>query len=143
MLVKQYRLRRNVDVVRVLREGKLVGGRLVRLKYKIQDSRFKIQDKQSENLTGNWKLPQRGPFGETGNSRMAVVVSTKVFKSAVDRNRAKRLVRESIRHLKGRIKPGYDLVFLVQSEIVGKKQPEVEKEVEFLLGKAELLISNP
>jgi ribonuclease P protein component len=47
--------------------------------------------------------------------RVAVVVSRKVHKSAVVRNRIRRRVYEAFRHEAGRIQGVYDLVFTVYS----------------------------
>jgi ribonuclease P protein component len=45
-------------------------------------------------------------------SRFGFIVSTKVSKRAVDRNRIKRLLRDSIRILISEFKPGYDILFI-------------------------------
>ena len=133
----------------MLKKGRFVKGELVKLKYinRIQNSEDRIQKPEagirdpSTNSRQVYELGIKDKEELTFNSRVAVVVSAKVFKRAVDRNRAKRLVRESVRHLVNQIKPGYDLVFLVQSEIVDKKQPEVERDVKVVLGKGGILYS--
>jgi ribonuclease P protein component len=48
--------------------------------------------------------------------RVAVVVSRKVSKSAVVRNRIRRRIYEVVRSLEGRITEPYDLVFTVYNE---------------------------
>lgn len=48
--------------------------------------------------------------------RVAVVVSKKVSKSAVTRNRIRRRVYEAVRAQESHIKPGSDLVFTVYSD---------------------------
>ena len=60
-------------------------------------------------------------------SRFAFVVSTKVAKHAVDRNRMKRLLRESIHHLLPSIQPGYDVVFMAKKNFAETKEKEVEQ----------------
>lgn len=60
-------------------------------------------------------------------SRFAVIVSNKIDKRATVRNRIKRIVRESLRHLTSRIAPATDCVVLVRSNISGKKQGDVEE----------------
>jgi ribonuclease P protein component len=47
------------------------------------------------------------------DSRITVVVGTKVSKNATDRNRVKRQYREIIRLLLPSLKPGYDMILLV------------------------------
>lgn len=59
-------------------------------------------------------------------SRFAVIVSNTIDKRATARNRIKRLIRESIRHLIPRITAPIDCVILVRSKIDDKKQKEVE-----------------
>lgn len=48
--------------------------------------------------------------------RVAVVVSRKVHKSAVVRNRIRRRIYEAVRLIAPQIKDAYDLVFIVYSE---------------------------
>ena len=52
--------------------------------------------------------------------RVAVVVSRKVSKSAVVRNRIRRRIYEQVRHLSEEIKPGTDLVFTVYSDQIAE-----------------------
>lgn len=58
-------------------------------------------------------------------SRLGLAASRKVG-GAVARNRAKRVLRESFRHLK--TLPGFDLVLIPKPEILECTQPEVERE---------------
>jgi ribonuclease P protein component len=50
---------------------------------------------------------------EPAQNRYAVVAGKRVGK-AVERNRAKRLVREALRHLDPHLKPGHDIVVIVR-----------------------------
>jgi ribonuclease P protein component len=52
------------------------------------------------------------------NTRIGVVISKKVMKKAVARNRAKRRIVEQIRHFYNQLKPGYDCVVIVKQDIV-------------------------
>lgn len=72
-------------------------------------------------------------------SRFAVVVGTKVSKSAVVRNRIRRQIREVIRLRLGEIKPGFDVMFMVRKEAEGKTYSELEGRVTGALRKAKLL----
>jgi len=76
---------------------------------------------------------------ETGN-RIAFTFSRK-FGKAVQRNRARRLGREAYRHLRRRIKPGYDFVLLVYPDESAVFQKRLEQ-LETLLRKAKLLVQN-
>jgi ribonuclease P protein component len=71
-------------------------------------------------------------------SRFAFIVSKKVDKRAVIRNKYKRILSEIIFKELKKIKPGFDIVFLVKSSIVGKSFLEIEKEIKSALKKENL-----
>ncbi len=62
-------------------------------------------------------------------SRFAVVVGLKVSKSAVVRNRVRRIIREIIRLRLDQIKPGFDVMMLVRKEAIGKTFAELEQHI--------------
>lgn len=71
--------------------------------------------------------------------RAAVVVSRKVSKSAVVRNRVRRRVYEALQSRAAGIKGPYDLVFTVNNdEAASCEFAELERQVENLLKKAEV-----
>lgn len=70
-------------------------------------------------------------------SRAAVVAGRKVG-GAVVRNRAKRLLREALRH--ERLKPGWDLILVARSAIVGARLTQVRTALHQVLQRGELLI---
>lgn len=72
-------------------------------------------------------------------SRFAVIVSNKIDKRATARNRAKRLLRESIWHLLPTIIFGWDVIILVRSNTGVDKQKDVEGRLASLLTQARLL----
>lgn len=72
-------------------------------------------------------------------SRYGFSTSSKLGKAVV-RNRAKRLFRESVRLLDGRLKQsGYDVVLIARPPVCGLKLPEVRSAVEELFRKSRLL----
>ncbi len=69
--------------------------------------------------------------------RVAVVVSKKVNKSAVKRNRIRRRVYEQVRQTGQTIEPGTDLVFTVFSDQLAEiEAPKLQKSIDELLQKA-------
>ncbi len=74
-------------------------------------------------------------------SRFAVIVSKTIDKRSTARNRIKRLIRESIRHVLPKVTPGWDGVVMAKMNVAQQKQPGVEKIIEMLLGRAGLIIS--
>lgn len=69
--------------------------------------------------------------------RVAVVVSKKVNKSAVKRNRIRRRIYEQVRQSDIAIEPGTDLVFTVFSDqIADTEAAKLQKAVDELLQKA-------
>ena len=72
-------------------------------------------------------------------TRFGLIVSRKIDKRAVVRNRIRRVVLECIRPSLDEIKNGYLVVFLAKKKLVGLGVEEVKKEVCSGLRKAGLL----
>ena len=72
-------------------------------------------------------------------SRFGFIVSKKISKKAVERNRVKRLLRESVRLTQNNIRTGFDMVFISRAEISGKEFREINLTVEKLLKKSGLV----
>lgn len=74
-------------------------------------------------------------------SRFSVICGKKFFSLATKRNSMRRLVRETLRQILPRVKPGYDGVFVFTQK--PEKTPDFAKifsEVETLLFRARLLL---
>ena len=65
--------------------------------------------------------------------KFGFVVSKKISKKAVDRNRIRRVLSEIIRKNLDKFEKGTRLIFLTKQEILGKKMVEIEKEVSKIL----------
>lgn len=73
------------------------------------------------------------------HSRFAVVVSKKVHKSAVGRNRIRRRIYEVVRHELPHVSSPHDVVLLVfSSEVMTMPQDELVSAVKQLFAEAEL-----
>jgi ribonuclease P protein component len=92
-------LRKQKDFVRVYKKGKSRGNKFSVILY-------------NEN--------------HLGYTRTAFVASKKVGNS-VQRNRARRLMKESFYSFREKLKPGYDIVFVARNTINGKNEKDVEK----------------
>lgn len=77
--------------------------------------------------------------GDTADSRFGFVVSTKISKSAVARNRVKRALRSAVANVINGVKRGVDGVFLVKSVILNADRGELAGEVERVMKNAGLL----
>lgn len=73
-----------------------------------------------------------------GRTRVGFVVSSKVAKHAVDRNRIKRRLRDIIGRSLARLRPGYDVVFIAKKEARAASFDELRAGTERLLEKAGL-----
>jgi ribonuclease P protein component len=76
--------------------------------------------------------------GDQEHSRFAVSAGRSVG-SAVERNRAKRLLRESLRSLHREILPGWDIVILARQPMRSASFHETAQAVQTLLTRAGLL----
>ncbi|MCJ7792752.1 MAG: ribonuclease P protein component [Candidatus Marinimicrobia bacterium] len=110
MLASKYRLPLRTELNRIRQEGKLIQGRLFSL--------------------------QVGLAKSTQPSRFGFIISSKIDKKAVRRNRAKRLLSEAVNKLRPQLRPGYEVVVLAKKKIIGADYQAIEKEFKALLNKA-------
>lgn len=111
MLPRENRLKKKKDFERVFKIGKGCGGPFLFLKF----------------YNNNLKV-----------SRFGFVVSAKVSKKAVTRNKIKRQLREIIRLKLVKIKTGYDFIILTNPGIVKKDYREIDKAITDIFQKANL-----
>lgn len=79
-----------------------------------------------------WRLASEAPEPLAG-----VVVSKRTFRKAVERSRAKRLMREAFRELvkEGRIAPGGRWIFIARASIRSAKCADVKGDISRLCGR--------
>lgn len=125
MLQQENRLRRMKDFDILYKEGRFVGGALVTMKY------WKVDPE---------KYPKRGYKAD--DLKIGVVVSVKVSKHAVKRNRAKRQMREVIRLLlkDQKIKTGYHIAIMAKQEILTAEYADIERSMKNVLQRGGLLV---
>ena len=70
--------------------------------------------------------------------RVGVVVSKKMIRRSVDRHRAKRLLRETFRLSRNRLKPGFGIVLVARAGIKGKKCQDVMRDFERVCRRARI-----
>jgi ribonuclease P protein component len=102
MLPSKYRLKKRIDFARSEIDGKLF---------------------QSKNFGVN--IFDRK---DSDNSRFAFIISTKISKKAVVRNKIRRIMSDIIRLNLDKIKTGLDVVFLVKPTILKSHRKEIEDE---------------
>lgn len=117
-------LRRKRDFEIVFSEGRMVVGGLLMLKFCPIDP---------------LRHPKRGLNKE--DLKVAFVVTNKIAKQAVVRNRVRRMMREVFRSItkEKTIKTGYYLVFMAKGEAKDKKTPAVQTDMLKLLTSARLV----
>lgn len=76
--------------------------------------------------------------GDQDASRFGFVVSKKISKQAVQRNRIERALNEAVRYELPYLKRGYDVVFLAKKAILRKSTDEIMREVKQFLKKVGL-----
>ncbi|MBE9028986.1 ribonuclease P protein component [filamentous cyanobacterium LEGE 11480] len=82
------------------------------------------------------KSPCSGGLNE---SQFGISISKKVSKLAVVRNRLKRQIKAALRSLLPQIKPGWSVVIIVRSSILGCNYWQILRELEQLLLKSEVI----
>ena len=113
MLKRRYRLRTRQSVTRVYKKGSTARLNSLSLRYTKNNLEY---------------------------SRLAVVVSKKVAKSAPTRNRIRRRVYENARYIWPDIQPGVDMIISVFDETAASIQnDELSSQIKQLLAKANIL----
>jgi ribonuclease P protein component len=105
--------------------------------------KFSLDRKEFPKIKNEGKLYQSESFGilvrkreNIGNPRFGIIVSNKVSKIAVHRNRIRRSFRDVLRRNWKKVEDGNDIVFLIKPGIERLPVSDIMKEIErFIDGK--------
>jgi ribonuclease P protein component len=112
MLPKENRLKREKEFEAVFKGGRAIRGKSVFLKYLING---------------------------TDKTRVGFVVSKKISKLAVERNKAKRRMRDIVRLKRSVLKDGLSIVIVSLPSIQKMEYGEIKEDLENILSKEELI----
>ena len=110
-MLKKEILRKKSDFNRIYRKGRSIGEKYVVIFYLKNDLEYNRKTFLARKKVGN----------------------------SVQRNRAKRLMKESFRYYEERIPEGYDIILIARNTINGRKYEDVRKSFEKSLKKAKLI----
>ncbi len=97
-----------------------------RLKKKINFARIEIDGVMCQSKSFGMGLYDRS---DDDPSRFGFIISTKISKKAVIRNRIKRIMSDVARVNLDKLKKGYDVLFLIKHQAVKASKEELEKEI--------------
>lgn len=96
-----------------------------RLKKKINFARIEIDGSMYQSKSFGMGMYNRN---DDEPSHFGFIISTKISKKAVVRNRIKRIMSEVIRENLDKLKNGYDILFLIKHQAAKMSKEELEKE---------------
>lgn len=102
----------------------------------------RLRKKEFPQIKRKGRLYQEDNFGavvlkvdKKAKSKFGFVVSNKISKAAVHRNRIKRAFREAVRQNLSEVKTGYHILFLAKQSLLKKTTDEIMREVKAFLKK--------
>lgn len=105
----------------------------------IRENDFKAVYRAGKGRSTDFLMIKIRPNG-LGQTRFGLVVSVKIDKRAVVRNRIRRQLSESVRRDLKEILPAFDVVLVAKKDISGKSFKEIQKELHGLLEANRLLV---
>lgn len=97
-----------------------------RLKKKVNFARIEIDGTMIQSKSFGMGIYNRN---DNDPSRFGFIISTKISKKAVIRNKLKRIMSDTVRLCLNHTKNGYDVLFLVKPHVLKTSRIELEKEV--------------
>ena len=101
------------------------------------NSEYRLVYKHGKYEVGRMCVMYRMPVAKHP-TRFGFVTGKKVG-CAVERNRARRLMKEVYRHHQHEVREGYDIVIVARAGISGANYERVEKEIMYLLKRLKLM----
>ena len=78
--------------------------------------------------------------GKQKLNRFGIIVSKRIDKRAVKRNRIKRILWTCLFEMQDKLLPGHDILFIIKKEAAQKSKAEMQKETKEIFKKAKLLL---
>ncbi len=113
------------------------GGELLPGPFRLDSSKYKAVFAEKTSFYGQTLVIWVAITPDAGR-RAGVVVSKRTFRRAVDRNRAKRLMREAFRLSRHRLKPDVALILIARGGIAGKRCQDVKIDFERICRRAKV-----
>lgn len=98
----------------------------LKTRYEFSKVRYLSKKHKTRSFEDTFTLSFTKPQNYTGPSKFGIIVSKKFHKSAVKRNKAKRIFREIIRTKFDRIKDGYWIVIYPKISCLDKSYEEID-----------------
>ncbi|MFH1899674.1 MAG: ribonuclease P protein component [Patescibacteria group bacterium] len=160
MLPKKYSLSKDKDFQNVYKKGKILFSPFFNVKFlprtkdKVnpdtkdfgvrvnKNSQKKVKYNEKFDLKNKNKALVRGLPNNLENSRFGIVISTKISKKAVVRNKSKRQIRAVIHKNLANIEKGFDIVILTKPAVTVTDFQKIEQTLVFLLTKGGIYHKN-
>ncbi|MDD4018090.1 MAG: ribonuclease P protein component [Kiritimatiellae bacterium] len=105
--------------------------------FRLDSSKYKSVFAEKKSFYGRSVVVWVGRASGAGR-RTGVIVSKRTFRRAVDRNRAKRLMREAFRLSRQNLVPEVDLILIARAGLAGKKCQDVMRDFEAVCRRAKV-----
>jgi len=104
----------------------------------VKESEFKKVAKRAKPVHSNFLILKKLP-NPNQVTAFGIVISTKVSKKAVVRNKIRRRIREILRIYLNEVMPGFKVMLVVKNTILDKDYQAIKVDLEALLKKVRLL----
>jgi len=132
MLKKENRLSGNKQIKEVFEKGKMRQSPLFGVLYLAPST---SSGQAPSTSSGQTKSPPTPSLRKEGEIKFGIVVSKKISKKAVERNRIRRKIYKEVGEILPQIKKGLKVVFLVKKAMLQAGDEEIKREVKKSLEK--------